>query len=208
MFSVARLLRILIRMRNRTRSHARAVHLVGRRIKGLDAVVLDAAEPAAYCVPGRPHAVVVTSAALATLTERELAAILAHERAHIDGRHPQIVALVRGLAATFPSLTLMTEGAQQVSQLLEMHADDAAVERHGRTSLLGGLLALTGAAPAPAGALGATGVAVLARAERLAAARDDRAGRTVLIAGAITIALAGPLATALLAGFGVLMCGV
>jgi hypothetical protein len=201
------LLRILVRMRSRTYRHARAVHVVGRRVDGLDAVVIDSSEPAAYCVPGRPHAVVVTSAALAALSERELTAILAHERAHIDGRHPQIVAVVRGLAATFPRLSLMTQGAQQVSRLLEMRADDAAAEQHGRASLLGGLLALTGSMPATSGVLGATGVAVLARAERLATVTEVRRGRTALIAAVIAFAAGGPLVTVLLAVSGVLICG-
>jgi len=205
--SAWRLLRTLVRMRSRTYRHARAVHVVGRRVDGLDAVVIDSAEPAAYCVPGRPHAVVVTSAALAALSERELAAILAHERAHIRGRHPQIVAVVRGLAATFPKLSLMAQGAQHISRLLEMHADDAAAEQHGRASLLGGLLALTGSMPVTSGALGATGVAVLARAERLAAVTDVRPGRTALTAAAIAFAAGGPLATIVLAVAGVLSCG-
>jgi Zn-dependent protease with chaperone function len=200
-------MRILVRMRSRTYRHARAVRVVGRRVDGLDAVVIDAAEPAAYCVPGRPHAVVVTSAALATLTSRELAAILAHEQAHIDGRHPQIVAVVRGLAATFPRLSLMTEGAHQVSRLLEMRADDTAAEQHGRASLLGGLLALTGSIPVTSGVLGATGIAVLARAERLATVTDVQRGRTALIAAVIAFAGGGPLATVMLAVSGVLICG-
>ncbi|MGX9787208.1 M56 family metallopeptidase [Mycobacterium sp. MMS18-G62] len=207
-YSTTRLLRILIRMRARTDGHARAVHVVGRRVRGVDAVVIDAPEPAAYCVPGRPHVVVVTSAALASLGEGELAAILAHERAHIEGRHPQIIAILRSLAATFPKLTLMIEGAQQVSRLLEMCADDTAAKKHGSASLIGGLLALTRAAPAPFGALGASGIAVLDRAERLVMARDAGFGRMALTITVIAIVAGGPLTTALLAAWGVLLCGI
>jgi len=204
--SVWRFVRILTRMRRRTHGHARAVRLVGRRVDGLDAVVIDAAEAAAYCVPGRPNAVVVTSAALNTLTGPQLAAILSHEQAHLNGRHPQIVAIMRGLAATFPRLRLITEGAHQVSRLLEMRADDRAASTHGSQPILGGLLALTGAAPASAGALGATGVAVLARAERLTSSRHAGLARNTLTAAAIAVAAGGPLATAGLGAFGVLMC--
>ena len=101
----------------------------------------------------------------------------------------------------------MAQGAQHISRLLEMHADDAAAEQHGRASLLGGLLALTGSMPVTSGALGATGVAVLARAERLAAVTDVRPGRTALTAAAIAFAAGGPLATIVLAVAGVLSCG-
>lgn len=204
--SAARLAVILLRMRSRTHRHARAVRLVGRRVDGLDAIVLDAPEPAAYCVSGRPNAVVITRAALQALTEPQLAAILAHERAHLDGHHPQIVAVARGVAAMFPNLTLMTHGAHHIAGLLEMCADDSAAGTHGRQPILGGLLALTGAMPAVSGAMGAAGFAVLARAERLALPGRPDVGRTVMIAIAIAIAVGGPLVTALVAASGAL-CG-
>jgi Zn-dependent protease with chaperone function len=204
--SAGRVLRTLGRMRSQTHGHARAVHLVGRRVTGLDALVLDAAEPAAYCVAGRPHVVVVTTGALDTLSERELAAILAHEQAHLDGHHPQIVAVARSLAATFANLRLMIEGAHHISRLLEMCADDRAAGAHGRGPILRGLLALTGAAPVAAGALGATEVAVLARAERLASEPRANLGRTAAMTAVITITAGGPLAAALVAVSGAL-CG-
>jgi beta-lactamase regulating signal transducer with metallopeptidase domain len=206
--SAARLMRMLMRMRNQTHGHASAVRLVGRRQAGLDAVVIDAPEAAAYCIAGRPHAVVITSAALATLTKPQLEAILAHERAHLDGRHPEIVAVARSLAKTFPRLRLMTEGAHHISRLLEMCADDAAAREHGRQPILDGILALTGATPVPSGALGAAGVAVLARAQRLADAPDVGLGRTALTAAVIAMTAGGPLAALLLAASGTLMCGL
>jgi Zn-dependent protease with chaperone function len=206
--SAARLVRMLMRMRNQTHGHADAVRLVGRRQTGLDAVVIDAPEPAAYCIAGRPHAVVVTSAALATLTKPQLEAILAHERAHLDGRHPEIVAVARCLAKTFPGLQLMTEAAHHISRLLEMCADDTAAREHGRQPILDGILALTGATPVPSGAMGAAGVAVLARAERLADARDAGFGQSALTAAVIALTAGGPLAAVLLAASGILMCGV
>lgn len=206
--SAARVVRMLMRMRNQTHGHASAVRLVGRRQTGLDAVIIDAPEPAAYCIAGRPHAVVITSGALATLTKPQLEAILAHERAHLDGRHPEIVAVARSLANTFPSLRLMTQGAHHISRLFEMCADDAAAREYGRQPILDGILALTGAAPVPSGAMGAAGIAVLARAERLADARDARLGRRALTAAVIAMTAGGPLAAGFLAASGVLMCGL
>jgi hypothetical protein len=102
----------------------------------------------------------------------------------------------------------MTEGAHHISRLLEMRADDAAARQHGPQPILDGILALTGATPVPAGAMGAAGVAVLARAERLAAAPDPEFGRKALTVAIIAMTAGGPLATVLLAGSGILMCGI
>ena len=204
----ARLVRTVLRMRARAHDHARAVQLVGHRMDEANVVVVEAAQPAAYCVSGRPSAIVVTSAALAALDERQLAAVVAHERAHLTGHHSLIVTGLRGLAAVFPRLALFSEGLQHVSRLLEMCADDAAVRRHDRRVLLTGLVTLCRAAPAEARA--AADLAVLARAERLAAAPGDPAAGQARAALASLVALlaAGPLITVTLAATGALMCGM
>ncbi len=62
-----RLVRTLQRLRARAHEHAQAVRIVGHRTRKPDVVVLDVAKPAAYCVPGRPPAIVVTAGALSTL---------------------------------------------------------------------------------------------------------------------------------------------
>jgi Peptidase family M48 len=137
-----------------------------------DAVVLDAAQPVAYCLPGRPATIVVSSGALALLDTAQLNAVLAHERAHLAGRHHLLTALTRGLAVTFPGVPLFTRGPAEVARLAEMRADDAAVRHSGRGTLVAALLAMgTGTAvPAAAlgtAALGATGLATTARVQRL-----------------------------------------
>lgn len=165
---VAHVLRVAMYLRKQTHAHGRAVRMVGRAAPGLDAVVLDSPEPQAYCVSGRPSTIVVTSAAVDALTGEQLAAVLAHERAHLRGRHAMLTGILRSMAAALPGVRLLTEGAVEVGRLLEMCADDRAARDHGPAPLLGGLLALLGAAtPAPSGALNAAGTAVLARAERL-----------------------------------------
>lgn len=169
-----RWVRALRRMRARADEHADALRLLGRRFDcdrlATDVVVLEADRPAAYCVAGRRGIVVVTSAAMAALDPVTLRAVLAHEAAHLDGRHPLLLTVVRGLAAAFPGLPGMRwchTVAREVGRLLEMSADDAAARRHGVASVLSGLLTLSGAVPS--GALGASGQDVVARAERLAA---------------------------------------
>jgi len=198
--------RALSRMRTHTFAHADAVRLVGRAA-GDDVVVIEASEPAAYCVAGRPPAIVVTTAALGALDRTQLAAVVAHERAHLDGRHAYVVAVARGLAAALPKVALFGSAATQISSLLEMCADDAAARRHGRQPLLAGLLALSGAG-APAHGLAAARVALLARAERLT---DPQRGlariRTrATLSGAVATMAATPSAILALSLSGALMC--
>ncbi|MGW4367174.1 M56 family metallopeptidase [Nocardia takedensis] len=165
----AHVARVAVHLRRHTHAHGRAVRMVGRRLPELGgAVLLDSPEPQAYCVSGRPDTIVVTSAALDALTDEQLAAVLAHERAHLRGRHAMLTGMLRSLATALPGVRLLTEGSVEIGRLLEMCADDRAARTHGPAPLLGGLLALLGmGAQAPAGALGAAGTAVLARAERL-----------------------------------------
>jgi Zn-dependent protease with chaperone function len=156
------------RAQRRTRAHADAARITGRRLPGEHAtIVLDAPQPAAYCVPGRPAAIVLTSGALAVLDPGQLAAVLAHERAHLAGHHSLLIALTRGLAASFPAVPLFTRAPAEVTRLAEMCADDAAARRGGRSMLVTALLAMGTGAAVPAAALAATGCAVTARVQRL-----------------------------------------
>jgi beta-lactamase regulating signal transducer with metallopeptidase domain len=203
---VVRVVRAVNRMRAHTFEHADAVHLVGRSAGG-DVVIIDAAEPAAYCVAGRPPAIVVTTAALAALDGAQLAAVVAHERAHLDGRHAYLVAAVRGLAAALPRIGLFATAAAQTCSLLEMCADDAAARRHGHRPLLAGLLTLSGA-DAPAHGLAAASVAVLVRAERLLDPQKSLAqiGTHVTLSGAVAAMAAAPLAIVALSLSGAVAC--
>jgi Zn-dependent protease with chaperone function/uncharacterized membrane protein len=191
-----RLVRAVLRMRASAHDHAQSVRLVGYPTGEADVVIVQAPKPAAYCVAGRPPAIVVTTAARAALDDRQLAAVLAHERAHLTGHHALIVAVLRGLAAVFPRLSLITLGAQEVSRLLEMCADDAAARRHSRRALLSGLIALCAAAPTEA--LAAADLAVLARAERLATPPQEsaRAKSRAALVGVIAVTAGVPLIAA------------
>ncbi|MCV7075781.1 M56 family metallopeptidase [Mycobacterium szulgai] len=190
-----RLGRSLWRARVCGREHAERARVVGRRIGGVDAVVVDAPERAAYCVAGRPDTIVVTSAALDALSDRHLQAVLAHERAHLNGRHHHVLAFVRALSAAVPQVALFSTGAREIARLLEMSADDAAARRFGTQTVLDALLALSIGAATPIGAVGASGVDMLDRAERLATqseARHQWAAGVLLTATTLFI-IGGPL---------------
>ncbi|NHA01284.1 M56 family metallopeptidase [Nocardioides sp. W3-2-3] len=74
--------------------------LVGRTGVVPGALVLDHDEPYAFCIGGRRHRVVVTEGLLATLDQRELEAVLAHESAHLHQRHHLALMLSRTLFGT------------------------------------------------------------------------------------------------------------
>lgn len=173
--AVRRIVQALYRFRCRSREHADAAHILGSPTRRRGVVIMHTDRAAAYCVAGRPDAIVVTSAAVATLTGAELAAVVAHERAHLFGRHPQLMMVLRALAASMPALPLFSAAECAVGRLVEMSADDSAVRHHGRDVLLHGLVALAGQARAGGTALAAADTAVVARAERLAAPSRRRA---------------------------------
>ncbi len=164
-----RLVNALRRFWSRSREHANAAHILGVRTERPGVVLVTADKAAAYCVAGRPDAIVVTTGATAMLTEPELAAVLAHEQAHLAGRHPQLMMLLRALASAMPRLPLFRAAVEAVGRLVEMCADDNAARRHGPEALLCGLIALASPPAAGGVALGASDTAVVARAARLAA---------------------------------------
>ena len=176
----------------RTRAHAEAARITGCRLPGASpAVVLDAPQPAAYCVPGRPAVIVLTSGALAVLDPAQLTAVLAHERAHLASRHHLLIVLTRGFAASFPAVPLFTHGAPEVARLAEMCADDAAARHSGPRTLIAALLAMGTGMAVPVTALAAAGYATTARVHRLLEppCRARRA-RYRLALGAVTLLLA------------------
>jgi Zn-dependent protease with chaperone function len=198
--------RSLRRASVRTRAHAEAARITGYPVKGLDAAfVLDATRPAVYSVPGRPPAIVLTTGALAVLDPEQLTAVLAHERAHLAGRHHLLLAVTRSLAVVAPVVPLFARGTGQVARLAEMRADDVAARRGGRRPLLAALLAMgasAAAAQAPAAWLAATGGVVATRVRRLAEPAPPARGVCHGLAlAALTLAIAA--ASALMPAFAV-----
>jgi Zn-dependent protease with chaperone function len=161
--------------RRRASEHAQAARITGRRFPGAGipplstAVVLETPQPAVYCVPGRPATIVLTTGALAVLDQPQLLAVLAHERAHLAGRHHLLVTLGKAARAGFPGVPLFSRGAGEVARLAEMRADDVAARRSGRDTLLQALVAMGTGSPlaAPSASLAATGGAVTVRVRRL-----------------------------------------
>ncbi|UGT70953.1 hypothetical protein LTT66_12780 [Nocardia gipuzkoensis] len=143
---------------------------------------------------------------MAALDDEHLAAVMAHERAHLTGRHHVLLALTRALAGVFPRIDLFVTGAAQVARLVEMAADDIAAELHGRQRVREALLALadTGAASP----FEATEVGLVDRIRRLSPLPTPTPPQAGGFASslAIGVVLAGPLAATLAAAGGIGVC--
>lgn len=179
----------LLRAGRRRRIHADAITLLAGRALEDDAVVIDHTTPAAYCLPGRHRRIVLTSAAMAALGDEEVQAVLAHERAHLSGRHHLVLAFADALRRAFPRVPLFRHAHDQISWLVEMLADDIAGDRHGRFTVAAAMAALAGGG-APAAALAAGGSTAVARARRLVAPARPLRTRSVLAGLALAAAVA------------------
>lgn len=140
------------------RRHCRGLLLAGRADPRLGAIVIDHCTPAAWCLPGTRRPVVLTTAAIQALGSTQLAAVLAHEKAHQSGRHHLLVALAAAPAAAFPRVPAFRYARDQVARLTELAADDAAAAAAPRLIVAEALLTLASVpAVAEAAALGAGG---------------------------------------------------
>jgi Zn-dependent protease with chaperone function len=165
------------------------------------ALVVDHPAAAAYCVPGLRSAIVISAGTLALLDQAELAAVLAHERAHLRERHDLVLLPFTALLRAFRWSAVAREAQSAVALLVEMHADDRVLRHRPAIQLATALLRVgaAGGGLAPLGALTAAGSLadgqVAARVSRLLrpAPRLSRPALALTAAGAALI-VAVPLA--------------
>ncbi|WP_395107647.1 M56 family metallopeptidase [Actinomadura sp. SCN-SB] len=150
------------------RRHREALRILARHRRDLGALVIDHAQPMAYCLPGRHRCVVVSSGALDRLNTEQLAAVLAHEHAHLHGRHDLALNISRALSRAFPAVPLFEAARDEITRLIELLADDMAARHHNRTTLAAALVTVA-TGQAPAAAMGAGGATALLRVRRLLA---------------------------------------
>lgn len=119
------------------------------------ALVVDHPAAAAYCLPGLRSAIVISAGALDLLDADELAAVLAHERAHLRERHDLVLLPFIALLRAFRWATVAKQARSAVGLLVEMHADDRALRQRAARELATALLRVgaAGNGGAPAGAL-------------------------------------------------------
>ncbi|GAB2521668.1 M56 family metallopeptidase [Nocardiopsis aegyptia] len=159
--------------------------------------VVDHPAAAAYCLPGVLRSqVVISEGALAVLDRAELAAVLAHENAHLRQRHDLVLLPFSSLKRAFPRVRLVRTYYESVALLIEMCADDQARRHSSRRELAMALLRFgaAGPAPVPAGAMAAVEESepdVMRRVNRLLRPDDElpyHAGAVIMGGSAFLLA--------------------
>ncbi|HTZ91558.1 MAG TPA: M56 family metallopeptidase [Streptosporangiaceae bacterium] len=120
------------------------------------ALVVDHPAATAYCLPGLRSAIVISAGTLDLLDADELAAVLAHERAHLRERHDLVLLPFLALLRAFRWAEVARQAYRAVGLLIEMHADDRALRQRPARELATALLRVgaAGGGAVPSGALG------------------------------------------------------
>jgi len=83
--------------------------------------------PVAYCLPAAPRSVTVLSdGLLRLLSEDELAAVVAHERAHVTQHHHVVLIAFKAWRTALPWFPIASRAEEAVALLVELLADDDA----------------------------------------------------------------------------------
>ncbi|MFT3900104.1 MAG: M48 family metalloprotease [Gordonia sp. (in: high G+C Gram-positive bacteria)] len=191
-------LRVAFRTRERRAAHRQLVDLIATldepvvaqrhplRARYVRRLAVD--QPLAYCLPGRRRRVVVTDGAVQRLSDDELRAVLAHERAHLRARHDLVIEAFIALQAAFPRFVRSSSALGSVELLAEALADDQAVRTTSPTTLARALVAVSDAT-APTGAMAAGGATTVARIHRLAVPNSRRAAAAAYAAAAAILVI-------------------
>ena len=140
-----------------------------------ETLLLEHPAPVAFCIPGARPLLVLSSGMLAQLDDAQLAAVVAHERAHLRERHHLLLLPFVAWRAALPVLPAAGRAHDAVRDLVEMRADDVALAAltgpEPRRTLAAAIVAVASGAGGvvPAGALAVTGGAVAVRVRRLLA---------------------------------------
>jgi Zn-dependent protease with chaperone function len=158
--------------------------------------VLDDDVPLAFALPGAPGRIVVSRGMLRRLGDAEREALLAHERAHLRGRHHVFQSVWRLTAALNPLLRPVAVAGNFV---LERWADEDAAERVGDRTVVAhavGRAALASAGASRPTALAVTGGVVPQRVRALLAPPPARRSLPLLAGGLLLAVCCASLANA------------
>ena len=155
------------------RRHRALLELVVQPSAALpDARLLEHPAPVAFCIPGAHPLLVLSSGMVAELDDDQLAAVVAHERAHLREHHHLLLLPFVAWEAALPVLPAAGRAHAAVRSLVEMRADDVALTSLDgptpRRTLAQAIVAVAGGGGAvPGGALAVGGGAVGTRVRRL-----------------------------------------
>jgi Zn-dependent protease with chaperone function len=163
-----------VRTARTRRRHRELLELVVQPAAVPDARLLDHPAPVAFCIPGAKPLLVLSSGMVAELDDGQLAAVVAHERAHLREHHHLLLLPFVAWEAALPVLPAAGRAHAAVRALVEMRADDVALgsltgSAPRRTLAQAIVVAAGGAGGAgvPDGALAVTGSALGTRVTRL-----------------------------------------
>lgn len=143
-------------VRRRRSGTARAAAAVSGRattVLGHQVLMVPDERPYAFTLPARHGGIVLSEGCVATLANEELAAVLAHEHAHVRQRHHLVMLLAGALVRALAWVPLLAAVRTALPHYLEIAADDAARRRAGTPALAAALLRL-GERSEPAGFAG------------------------------------------------------
>lgn len=131
------------------------------------AVLLSDSRATAYCLPGRRSRIVVSAGALDLLDSRELAAVVDHERGHVQERHHLILLPFASMIEMLNWMPYVSRAPRAVRALLEMAADDYAARFHPPRVLASALIRMVHPSSVPTCAFGVSSGSVTNRVRRL-----------------------------------------
>ncbi len=154
-------------VRSRAR-HRRLLDLVAHQsaaYPGTD--LLSDSRTVAYCVPGLHPRIVLSEGTLGLLGPTEIAAVIEHERGHVQERHGLVMLPMLGLKNLFRWVPYARLAPREIATLLEMSADDYSARRYDPLTLAGALVDMAASGCAPRCALSAAASDVPLRVSRL-----------------------------------------
>ncbi len=110
-------------------------------------VVLPDPEPLAFAVPGWPGRIVASRGVLDACSPEERLAVLAHEQAHLDGRHDLHLVAVAVAAALDPALVALPRASRRA---MERWADERAAKDAGDRRIVAAAIGRVAGADPPA----------------------------------------------------------
>ncbi len=181
--------------------HRELLELIVQPAGVAEARLLEHAAPVAFALPGARPLLVLSSGMVARLDDAQLAAVVAHEQAHLRERHHLLLLPFVAWRAALPVLPAAERAHDAVLGLVEMRADDVALRSLGgpapRRALAEAIVAVASGGPSgalPGGALAVTGGGVAARVQRLLEPPSPLppAGRWTALASAAALVLVPP----------------